>query len=107
MAPLIHPDEMVDRWTLLLDEFALMHGMAGESRLGFALLLKFFPHAGRFPRGASELPDEAVEYVARQWRCRPATSACMNGRGARSSVTGPRSAPCWGSGSAASPMRTS
>jgi hypothetical protein len=66
MAPLIDPDELVDRWTLLPDELALMHGKASESRLGFALLLKFFTHAGRFPRGVSELPDEAVEYVARQ-----------------------------------------
>jgi hypothetical protein len=66
MAQLMHPDELIDRWTLLADELALMHGKASESRLGFALLLKFFTYAGRFPRGVSELPDEAVSYVARQ-----------------------------------------
>lgn len=30
------------------------------------LLLKFYTRAGRFPRGRDELPDEAVEFVARQ-----------------------------------------
>ncbi|TDC43019.1 DUF4158 domain-containing protein [Micromonospora sp. KC213] len=34
--------------------------------MGFALLLKFYTRAGRFPRGRGELPDEAVEFVARQ-----------------------------------------
>lgn len=66
MAQPMHPDELIDRWTLLPDELALMHGKASDSRLGFALLLKFFTDAGRFPRASSEIPDEAIEYVARQ-----------------------------------------
>jgi hypothetical protein len=36
------------------------------------LLLKFYTRAGRFPRGRGELPDEAVEFVARQVGVDPA-----------------------------------
>lgn len=44
----------------------LIAGKRGATRLGFALLLKFYTRSGRFPRGRGELPDEAVEFVARQ-----------------------------------------
>ena len=58
------PDKLIDRWTLLPDDHSLLQGKAAENRLGFALLLKFYNHSGRFPRGRSEIPEEAVEYVA-------------------------------------------
>lgn len=45
---------------------ALVAGKRGATRLGFALLLRFYTERGRFPRGRSEIPDSAVEYVARQ-----------------------------------------
>jgi hypothetical protein len=44
----------------------LIAGKRGPTRLGFALLLKFYACAGRFPRGRAELADEAIEFVARQ-----------------------------------------
>lgn len=44
----------------------LVAGKRGPTRLGFALLLRFYTERGRFPRGRSEFPDTAVEYVARQ-----------------------------------------
>jgi TnpA family transposase len=59
-------DELVEHWTLLEDEQALIAGKRGATRLGFAPLLKFYGGLGRFPRGRSELPDEAVAFVARQ-----------------------------------------
>jgi Domain of unknown function (DUF4158) len=59
-------DELVTHWTLLDDERELVAGKRGPTRLGFALLLKFYAHAGRFPRGRPELDDEAVAFVARQ-----------------------------------------
>ena len=59
-------DELVEHWTLLDDERELAAGKRGPTRLGFALLLKFYAGAGRFPRGRSELADDAVEFVARQ-----------------------------------------
>ena len=59
-------DELVDHWTLLKDEQELVAGKRGPTRLGFALLLKFYARAGRFPRGRAELQDDAVAFVARQ-----------------------------------------
>jgi hypothetical protein len=59
-------DELVDHWTLLKDERELIAGKRGPTRLGFAVMLKFYARAGRFPRGRAELDDNAVAFVARQ-----------------------------------------
>ncbi len=59
-------DELVEHWTLLEDERELVAGKRGPTRLGFALILKFFTWHGRFPAGRSELPDDAVAFVAKQ-----------------------------------------
>ncbi|WPB87822.1 DUF4158 domain-containing protein [Streptomyces malaysiensis] len=59
-------DDLVEHWTLLKDEQGLVSGKRGATRLGFAVLLKFYTQYGRFPRGRFELPGEAVEFVARQ-----------------------------------------
>ena len=66
MARSLDLDELVEHWTLLDDELKLIAGKRGPTRLGFALLLKFYTRLGRFPRGPGELPDEAVAFVARQ-----------------------------------------
>ena len=39
-----------------------------DTQLGFALLLKFYGRFGKYPRGRSELHDDAVEFVAAAWR---------------------------------------
>jgi hypothetical protein len=72
MARSLDLDELVEHWTLLDDERELIAGKRGPTRLGFALLLKFYTRAGRFPRGRGELPGEAVEFVARQVGVEPA-----------------------------------
>jgi hypothetical protein len=59
-------DELVEHWTLLDDERELVAGKRGPTRLGFALILKFYTRHGRFPAGRSELPGEAVAFVAKQ-----------------------------------------
>jgi hypothetical protein len=59
-------DELAEHWTLLDDERELVAGKRGPTRLGFALLLKFYARAGRFPRGRAELDDQAVAFVAHQ-----------------------------------------
>jgi hypothetical protein len=66
MARRLEPDELVEHFTLLPDEAALLRNKSGATRLGFALLLKFFTRMGRFPSGRGELADEVVEFVARQ-----------------------------------------
>jgi len=62
----VEVDELVEHWTVLEDEQQLVAGKRGATKLGFALLLKFYTRSGRFPRGRSELPQEAVDFVARQ-----------------------------------------
>ncbi|MGH3569775.1 MAG: DUF4158 domain-containing protein [Pseudonocardia sp.] len=59
-------DELVEHFILLPDEVALLRNKSGATRLGFAVLLKYFTLAGRFPSGRSAVADEAVEFVARQ-----------------------------------------
>lgn len=66
MARTIDDDELIEHWTLVRDELGQVAGKRGPTRLGFALLLRFFTRHGRFPRGRGELPDEAVAYIARQ-----------------------------------------
>ena len=59
-------DELVEHWTVLEDELELVAGKRGPTRLGFALLLKFYTRHGRIPRGRAEFADEVVDHVARQ-----------------------------------------
>ncbi|HUH71272.1 MAG TPA: DUF4158 domain-containing protein [Mycobacterium sp.] len=66
MAREVDQDELIDWWTLVGDELELVAGKRGATLLGFALLLRFYTERGRFPRGRSEIPDAAVDYVARQ-----------------------------------------
>ncbi len=46
MARRLEPDELVEHFTLLPDEAALLRNKSGATRLGFALLLKFFTRMG-------------------------------------------------------------
>jgi hypothetical protein len=57
---------LVEHWTVLGDEKGLVSSKRGATRLGFALILKFYTRHGRFPRGRSEFPHEVVDHVARQ-----------------------------------------
>jgi hypothetical protein len=59
-------DELVERWTVLDDERALVDAKHGASRLGFAVLLKHDTRHGWFPTGRAEQPDVGIEFVARQ-----------------------------------------
>ncbi|WP_329416167.1 DUF4158 domain-containing protein [Nocardia vinacea] len=59
-------DELIDRWTLLGKEPDMVATKRGAAKLGFGLMLRFYTERGRFPRGRAEIPDAAVDYVARQ-----------------------------------------
>jgi hypothetical protein len=60
------PEELVDCWTLVEDDWRLVGNKTGATRLGFALLLKFFELEARSPRHTGEVPLRAVAYVAQQ-----------------------------------------
>ena len=66
MARVLDEDELIEHWTLIGDELDLLVGRTRPSKLALALWLKFFTVEGRFPAGRSELPDEAIGYVASQ-----------------------------------------
>lgn len=58
------PEDLVGCWTLVEGDWDQVGNKSGPTRLGFALLLKFFEVEGRFPAFAEEIPPVAVDYVA-------------------------------------------
>ncbi len=68
-------DELIDVWTLVDADWRLVANKHGATRLGFALLLKFFESEARFPEDLNELPAAAVAYVAEQVKVPPAKLA--------------------------------
>ena len=66
------PDELVESWTLIGEDWQLVGNKTGATRLGFAVLLKFFEVEARFPRSPEEVPAQAVVYVAEQVKVEPA-----------------------------------
>jgi hypothetical protein len=60
------PEDLIAYWTLLGDDWARVGNKTGATRLGFALLLKYFELDARFPRHAGDVPKAAVDYMAEQ-----------------------------------------
>jgi Domain of unknown function (DUF4158) len=58
-------DELAEHWSLRPEEKDLLANKNGPTRLGFAVMLKFFQHEGRFPRHRQEVPPAVVKYLAR------------------------------------------
>lgn len=59
-------EELVERWTLFPDEVSLLANKSGHTRLGFAVMLRFFAGEGRFPRDKGEVPAGALRFVGEQ-----------------------------------------
>src|SRR5579875_858897 len=68
-------DDLIGDWTLVEEDWKLLANKSGPTRLGFALLLKFFELEAQFPRHAGEVPTSAVTYVAEQVKVPPETFA--------------------------------
>jgi len=49
-------DELVASWTLVGEDWSLVGNKTGATRLGFAVLLKFFEIEARFPPAPDEVP---------------------------------------------------
>ncbi|NOR67022.1 MAG: Tn3 family transposase [Woeseiaceae bacterium] len=67
-----HPEELIEHWTLTPGEKQQALSKREPSRLGFAVLLKFFQHQGRFPKSAREVPKAVVDHLASQLEVAPA-----------------------------------
>ncbi len=53
---------------LNVEELALLGNKSGATRLGFAVLLKFFQKEVRFPAYKNEVPGVVITYLATQAR---------------------------------------
>lgn len=59
-------DELFANWLFLPGEQQLIQNKRGATRIGFALLFKFFQIESRFPLGPHEIPAKVVQFVAQQ-----------------------------------------
>ncbi len=59
-------DDLIEHWTVTPQNVALLERKTGHTRLGFALLLKAFQYAGRFPEHKNAIPSVVVAHVASQ-----------------------------------------
>jgi len=75
------PEELIAHWTLVEGDWRLLGNKTGATRLGFALVLKFFEMEGQFPAIPEDVPPAAVEFVAELVKVEP-------GLFAKYSVTG-------------------
>jgi hypothetical protein len=91
-------DELVEHWTLLPRETELLTNKTGATRLGFAVLLKFFQLEAYFPQQASAVPTVVVEFVAKRSKSHRSNSNSISGAGALLSITVHRFASCTASG---------
>jgi TnpA family transposase len=73
--------ELIEHWTLVGHEADLVSAKHLDTRLTFALLLKFYGRYGRFPRSRGELHPDAVEFVARAVKADPASAAAYDWSG--------------------------
>ncbi len=65
------PEQLIEHWTLLPSEFELLNNKTSTNRLAIALLLKYFQYEGRFPTSKSEIPQDAIIYVAQLLKVNP------------------------------------
>src|SRR5713226_4079874 len=66
-------EELVEHWTLDVEDRILLDNKTGATRLGFVVLLKFFRQEGRFPQHKNEVPGIVVAFLATQVGVAPET----------------------------------
>jgi len=69
------PGELIGAWTLVEGNWDLIANKAGVTRLGFAVMLKFYEIEGRFPAYPEEVPPAAVRYLGSVVKVDPALFA--------------------------------
>jgi len=61
-----HPEELVEHWSVLPEDWPLIEPKQHVTRLGFTVLLKFFQDTGSFPRASQDVPLTVVDHLAQQ-----------------------------------------
>lgn len=64
-------EELIEYFTFIPNEFRLLSNKAGETRLGFAVMFKFFQNEARFANNKNEVPPVVVSYIAKQLNMNP------------------------------------
>lgn len=59
-------DELLEHFVVVSIERKLIGNKTGASRLGFAVLLKYFQQEARFPSKKQDIPKVVVEFIAQQ-----------------------------------------
>jgi hypothetical protein len=59
-------EELIDQWALHAEDRVLLGNKTGATRLGFAVLLKYFQRTGRFPQHKKEIAGLVITYLATQ-----------------------------------------
>lgn len=60
------PDELADHFTLTDTDWDLISNKTEETRLGFAVLLKYLPYEGSFPKQTADVPPAVIAHIATQ-----------------------------------------
>lgn len=63
--------ELIEHWTLRDEEMDLVAARQDDTKLVFALLLRYYGRYGRFPRSRGELHPDVVGFVARAVKADP------------------------------------
>jgi len=58
-------DELIEHFTFSKNEMRQVGIKTGETRLGFAVLFKFFQYEARFPTQKSEVPKSVIQHIAK------------------------------------------
>ncbi|MCO6180861.1 Tn3 family transposase [Ciceribacter sp. RN22] len=66
MAELLDGNALSSLWSISFEELQLVTELESHMRLGFAAQLKLYGSTGRFPERATDIPEQALEYLAEQ-----------------------------------------
>jgi TnpA family transposase len=59
-------EELIEYWTLLPSEMVLLGNKTGQTRIGFAVSLKYFQLESKFPNSKPDLPAVVLSHIASQ-----------------------------------------
>jgi hypothetical protein len=59
-------EELIEHFTFLPNELSLLRNKTGKTRIGFAVVFKFFQYEARFPYTKNEIPKIIVKYISKQ-----------------------------------------
>ena len=74
------PAKLLGAWPLVEGDWKLIANKTGVTRLGFALLPKFYETEGRFPAHPEKVPTVAVDYMSSLVKVDPALFATYSRR---------------------------